>query len=112
MASIRQNKVSELLKRELSTYFQQNARTVCKGAMTTVTIVRVSRDLAVAKVYLSLFGVPDIKEAYEEIKSNSASIRMEMAKIMRNQLRKIPEFQFYIDDSLDYAETIDNLLKS
>lgn len=111
MASIRQNKVSELLKRELSIYFQQNARTVCKGAMTSVTIVRVSRDLAIAKVYLSIFG-GDTKEAFEEIKKSEQLIRMEMAKIMKNQLRKVPNFHFYIDDSLDYAENIDNLLKS
>lgn len=110
MASIRQNKISELIKRELSLYFQQNARSVCKGAMVTVTIIRVSKDLSVAKAYLSIFGVKDKVEVLEEVQKHAKTIRMEMSKIMRNQLRKFPELSFFEDDSIDYAETIDNLL--
>lgn len=112
MASIRQEKVSELIKRELSIYFQQNARTVCKGAMITVTIVRVSKDLSIAKAYLSIFGgAESATEVLKNIKEQSPIIRHEMAKIMRKQLRVIPDFHFYLDDSLDYAEKIDDLLK-
>lgn len=111
MASIRQSKISELIRQELSMLFQRNARSMCKGAMVTVTTVRVTKDLSIAKAYLSIFGIKDPKEAYDSINSHKATIRMELAKIMRNQMRKVPEFQFYIDDSLDYAENIDNLLK-
>ena len=110
MASIRQNKISELIRRELGLYFQQNARSICKGAMVTVTIIRVSKDLSVAKAYLSIFGVKNKTEVLEEIQGHSKTIRMAMSKIMRNQLRKFPELTFFEDDSIDYAETIDNLL--
>lgn len=111
MASIRQNKISELLKRELSTIFQRNATSYCKGAMVTVTIVRVTKDLSLAKVYLSIFGAKDNEEAFEEIQSHASHIRSDLAKIVRNQLRKTPELKFYVDDSLDYAMKIDELLK-
>ena len=111
MESIRQNKVSELIKRELSFYFQQNTRTVCKGAMVSVTIMRVSKDLSVAKAYVSIFGVGgDKNEVIDNIRANERTIRMELTKVMRNQLRKFPTLQFFMDDSIDYAETIDNLL--
>lgn len=111
MASIRQDKVSELLKRELSVYFQKNARTVAKGAMVTVTIVRTSKDLSIAKVYLSIFGGSENNEKIlTNIKEEGTNIRYTLAKLMRNQLRQIPEFHFYLDDSLDYAEEIEGLL--
>jgi ribosome-binding factor A len=111
MASIRQNKIAELLKRELSMIFQQNATGYCKGAMVTVTIVRVTKDLSMAKVYLSIFGGKDNEDSYKEIVKKASQIRSELAKIVKNQLRKTPELQFYVDDSLDYAMKIDELLR-
>ncbi|MGB1039992.1 MAG: 30S ribosome-binding factor RbfA [Flavobacteriales bacterium] len=111
MASIRQNKISELIKRELSLIFRQNASTICKGAMVTVTIVRVTKDLSQAKIYLSIFGSKDNQEAYNEIVKHKGQIRNELARTVRNQLRKTPELHFFIDDSLDYAMKIDELLK-
>lgn len=111
MATIRQNKISELLKRELSTIFQRNAGSYCKGAMTTVTIVRVTKDLSIAKVYLSIFGSKDVQESFKEINANKVNIKNDLAKVVRNQLRKTPDLQFFVDDSLDYAMKIDELLK-
>jgi ribosome-binding factor A len=111
MATIRQSKIAELLKRELSMIFQQNASSYCRGAMVTVTIVRVTKDLSLAKVYLSIFGAKDNEEAFKEVQKHSSQIRNDLAKIVRNQLRKTPELQFYVDDSLDYAMKIDELLK-
>ena len=111
MASIRQEKIAELLKRELSLVFQKEARTLCQGAMVTVTIVRVSPDLSSAKAYLSVFAGPDKKEVLKNINQNNKAIRYEVSQKVKNQLRKTPEFMFYLDDSLDYAEKIDNLLK-
>lgn len=111
MATIRQSKISELLKRELSTIFQQNAGSYCKGAMTTVTIVRVTKDLSIAKVYLSIFGSKNAQESFKEINKNKASIKNDLAKMVRNQLRKTPDLQFFVDDSLDYAMKIEELLK-
>lgn len=111
MGSIRQNKVSELIKRELSLYFQKNTRTVCQGAMVSVTVLRISKDLSLAKAYLSIFGVgADKTEVFENLKANIPLIRMHLAKEMKNQMRKVPELVFYLDDSLDYSENINELL--
>lgn len=99
------------MKRELSMIFQQNAAGYCKGAMVTVTIVRVTKDLSMAKVYLSIFGGKNNQESFKEVVKHSGQIRAELAKIVKNQLRKTPELQFYVDDSLDYAMKIDELLR-
>lgn len=111
MNSIRQDKVGMLVQKELSTYFQQNARNICLGSMVTVTKVRVSSDLSVAKVYLSVFTGPDKNEVLKNIKENVWTIRHFLANSVKHQMRKTPELVFYLDDSLDYAEKIDELLK-
>ncbi|WP_294672779.1 30S ribosome-binding factor RbfA [uncultured Fluviicola sp.] len=110
MSSIRQNRVEGVIQEELSTYFQRNAREICLGAMVSVTIVRVTSDLSLARIYLSVFMGPDKKEVLKNIQENSRKIRGEVGKRLKN-MHKIPELLFYIDDSLDYAETIDKLLK-
>lgn len=111
MATIRQEKISAVIKRELSTYFQREARTLCQGAMVTVTIVRVSPDLSLAKVYLSIFAGPDKETVLRNIQENARVIRHDLSQKVKNQLRKTPELAFFVDDSLDYAEEIDKLLK-
>ena len=78
--------------------------------MVSVTIVRVTSDLSLARIYLSVFAGPDKKEVLNHIQQNSRKIRGEVGKRLKN-MHKIPELLFYIDDSLDYAETIDKLLK-
>ncbi len=109
--SIRQDKIANVIKKELGIYFQQNSITICKGAMVTVTTVRMSPDLSIAKVYISLFGAKDNLDSFENIENNSKIIRHHISQIVRNQLRKTPELHFYIDDSYDYAKKIDELLK-
>ena len=108
---IRQEKIANVIKKELGIYFQKNSVNICKGAMVTVTVVRMSPDLSVAKVYLSIFGGQNNLESYEHICEKSRFIRHEISQIVKNQLRKTPEFHFYIDDSFEYARKIDNLLK-
>jgi ribosome-binding factor A len=110
MSSIRQNRVEGVIQEELSTYFQRNAREICLGAMVSVTVVRVTSDLSLARIYLSVFAGPDKQEVLESIRTNSRKIRGEVGKRLKN-MHKIPELTFYIDDSLDYAETINKLLK-
>ena len=100
-----------MLKQELSLLFQRQARTVYNGAMISVTIVRVTPDLKFARVYLSLFVKQDKAELLEFIKSRSWAIRKEIGGIVGKQLRVVPDFEFHIDDSLDYAQRIDDLLK-
>ena len=110
MASIRQNKIEGVIQEELAVYFQRNAREICLGSMVSVTIVRVTADLSLARIFLSIFGGPEKKEVLESIQQHTSKIRGEVGKRLKN-LRKIPDLTFNIDDSLDYAEEIDNLLK-
>jgi ribosome-binding factor A len=110
MTTTRQHKVSRLLQKELGNYFQKQGTEIAKGKMITVTVVRISPDLGVTKVYLSIFPGEEHDEVLQAIADKAGMIRNEMGKRLRNQLRHIPEFVFYLDDSLDYIDRIDNLL--
>lgn len=110
MESTRQAKIARLLQKELSEIFrQQTAKT--QGTLVSVSAVRVSPDLSVAKAYLSIFPSEKAQELLKSITASAKTIRYELAQRVRFQLRKTPELQFYIDDSLDYVDNIDNLLK-
>lgn len=111
MESQRQQKVARLLQKEMGEYLQQNSREILPGKMITVTVVRVSPDLGVAKVYLSIFPLKDDEKPLESIQVHARTIRHEIGQKIRNQLRAVPEFVYYLDDSLDYIDKIDNLLK-
>lgn len=111
MNSTRQNKVARLLQKELGELFQREARNMFGGALITVTIVRISPDLAEAKIYLSIFGVKNPQEIMLLVKNQYKIIRAKLGEKIKNQLRIVPNLTFYIDDSLDYAEKIDELLK-
>jgi len=112
MESTRLSKVSRLLQKELGEYFQRQSRADFEGAMITVTIVRVTPDLGIAKVYLSLFP-PEMREkVIGIIRERAKSIRHDLWQRIRHQIRVIPELQFFVDDSLDYIDKIDNLLRN
>jgi ribosome-binding factor A len=111
MDSIRQQKVNSLLKKELSIIFQEESRNLLGGKFITVTQVRVSPDLGLAKVYLSFMAEKEINAALELVKSAGWQIRKNLGSKIGKQVRVIPELHFYIDDSLDYFEEIDRLLK-
>ncbi len=110
METTRQKKVSRVILRELGIYFQRNAISYAKGGMITVTTVRVSPDLGIAKVYLSIFAVPDKEAVLKEIKDRTWEVRKYLAG-ERSELRIAPDLHFFIDDALDQIEHIDNLLK-
>jgi ribosome-binding factor A len=110
MTTTRQHKVSRLLQKELGDYFQKQATELSPGKMISVTVVRISPDLGLAKVYLSLFPGDNHQEDVERISERASQIRSAMGKRLRNQLKHIPEFAFYLDDSLDYIDRIDDLL--
>jgi ribosome-binding factor A len=82
------------------------------GKMISITKVRVSPDLSYAKIYISIFPSSDQSAILESIHEHSSRIRFEMGQIVRRQLRIVPEIAFFIDDSLDYIDNIDRLLKS
>jgi ribosome-binding factor A len=111
MESTRLQKVSRLLQKELGTFLQRESLNICGGKMVSVTAVRVSPDLGIARVYLSVFPSEKTSETLDQIKSHTKSIRYALGKNVRNQMRIIPELDFYIDDSLDYIEKIEGLLK-
>ena len=110
MTTTRQHKVSRLLQKELGDYFQKNGSRITGGKMVTVTVVRITPDLGLAKVYLSVFPSQDRDSDLNTIRENAVAIRGEMGKRLRSSLKHIPEFAFYPDDSLDYIDNIDHLL--
>ncbi len=111
MESKRQEKISRLIQRDLSEIFTLESRNIFNNSMITVTKVNVSSDLSIAKVYLSLFATPDKEALLASIKEHTKVLRGQLGQRIHLQLRVIPALQFYLDDSLDYIEKIDNLLK-
>ena len=109
--STRQNKVSRLVQKELGEYFQREASLYFHNGMITVTVVRVSPDLSLAKVYLSIFPPERREEVMKLVEESGKTIRHELGRKIRNQVRIIPELAFQLDDSMDYFEKIDNLLR-
>ncbi|MBA7488725.1 MAG: 30S ribosome-binding factor RbfA [Prevotella sp.] len=110
MQETRQNRISRLLQKELAEIFQSQTRQM-HGILVSVTRVRISPDLSICTAYLSIFPSEKGKELLQNITRNEKSIRYELGQRVRNQLRIIPELRFFIDDSLDYIDHIDELLK-
>lgn len=110
METTRQQKIARLLQKELGDIFLHYAREA-QGTLISVTAVTISSDLSIARARLSIFPSEKAKEVIEKINADSKSIRYELGKRVRYQLRIIPELFFHIDDSLDYLDNIDNLLK-
>lgn len=111
MDSVRQNKINRLLQKELASIFQVESRNIFPGKMITVTVVRVSPDLGLAKVYLSIFPHKQGEDLIGPVNEHSKTIRSLLGQNIRHQVRVIPELAFYIDDSMDYVEKIDQLLR-
>ena len=110
METTRQQKIARLLQKELSEIFRvQTAK--MGGVLVSVSAVRVSPDLSIARAYLSIFPSERANEIIESINHSARSVRYELAQRVRYQLRKTPELTFFIDDSLVYIEHIDSLLK-
>jgi ribosome-binding factor A len=112
MDSMRQQKINRMIQKELGNAFQREARNLFNGAMITVTKVNITKDLAVARVYLSIFASRDKHAMIELVRHHGKELRYQLGQQLHNQLRIIPELHFFEDDSLDYIENIDNLLKT
>jgi len=110
MEGTRRSKIERLLQKELSELFRKQAA-LMRGTLVSVSMVRISPDLSIAKVYLSIFPSEKGAEMIESIEKNKKTLRYDLGQIVRLQLRKIPELVFFLDDSLDYVEHIDELLK-
>ena len=113
MDSQRQKKVSSLIQKELATLIAGDLR---KGGVAnlliSVTQVRGAPDFSVAKVYLSIFPSDKAGERLEQLQENASKIKFDLSKIVKNQLRKVPALSFYLDDSLDHIDEIDESIKN
>ena len=110
MQETRQNKIARLLQKELSLIFQKQTRAT-HGTLVSVTRTKISPDLSICTAYLSIFPSEKGEEILANINASNKQIRYELGTRVKNQLRIIPELRFFIDDSLDYIERIDELLK-
>ena len=110
MDSTRQNKIARLIQKELSDIFLLQTKSM-KGVIVSVSEVRISPDLSIAKAYLSVFPSEKGEEIVKNINNNMKSIRYELGTRLRYQLRIIPEIKFFVDETLDMLDHIDELLK-
>lgn len=108
---MRQQKIGKQIQRDMSDILTKEAASLLQGAMVTVTVVRMSPDLSMAKIYLSIFPFDKSEAVRNALTENSSMIRGALGKRVKNQLRHVPEMAFYIDDSLEYISGIDELLK-
>lgn len=110
METTRQNKIARLIQKELSDIFQRQTQQT-RGTLVSVSAVRISPDMSSARVYLSLFPSDKAEELLQNITANGRQLRYELGTRVRHQLRIIPELSFFIDDSLDYVDRIDEALR-
>lgn len=113
MDKTRIEKIERLMQKDMSLILQQNSREMFSSALITVTKVRVSTDLSVARFYVSIFPVNNLKKEniYATLTDKAPLLRKYLGEKERFQLRMIPQISFFVDDSLDYIEKIDSLLK-
>jgi len=112
MATLRQNKVASLIQKELAAIFQKEMRNAFGSGLITVTHVFMSADLSFAKTFLSIYGVQDKEKTLGTVRKHVKEIRRFLGSRVGKQLRIVPEIAFFIDESADYAEHIDELLKN
>ena len=111
MQGTRLEKIARLIQKELSEIFRlETAKT--HGTLVSVSTVRVSPDLSIARIYLSVFPSDQGAAVVKNVNDNEKQVRYNLAQRVRYQLRRTPELVFYLDDSLDYIEHIDELLQS
>ncbi len=110
METTRQERISRLIQKELGELFLLQTKAT-RGVIISISGVKISPDLSIARVYLSIFPNDKRSELLKAISENASQIRFDLGKRVRHQLRIIPELKFFIDDSLDYAARIEELLK-
>ena len=104
--------MSRMIQRELADIFIREGTSFCSNAMLTVTGVRMSSDFSYARVYVSLFATKNKDNIISVLNKHASEVRHILGKRIRNQVRKLPELSFFLDDSIDYEERIDNLLNN
>ena len=107
----RQKQIAGLINEELASIFQHIGINMIQGAMVSISGVKITPDLLEARIYLSLFQVKDTKAMLQKIEDRKWEIKRELTARVGKQLRRMPELQFYLDDTLEHAFKIENLLK-
>lgn len=110
--STRQNKISRLIQREMADILLKINKSHYSGKLISVTVVRVTKDLGIARIYLSVFPSEFAETILQDLQALSKQIRGELGRKVGKSLRVIPDLEFYVDDSLDYIDKIDKLLDS
>jgi ribosome-binding factor A len=110
--STRQKKVARLIQKEIAEIFLRRGSEFAHGKLISITKVRVSPDLSFAKIYISIFPSVNLNEILQSVQDHAHKIRFDLGHKVRSQLRIVPDIAFFIDDSLDYIDKIDKLLKS
>ena len=111
MENTRQQKIAKQIRRDIAEILQKEGADIVRGMRVTVTEVRVSPDFNYAKVYLSVFPFDRNAEAMQALERNNWFVRRALGQRIRNQLKTVPELQFFLDDSLEYIEHIEQALK-
>ena len=111
MENTRQQKVAKQIQKGIADIFQREGAHLVRGMLVTVTTVRVSPDFGYAKIYVSVFPFEQHKALLATLEENNWFIRRQLGQRIRNQLKNVPELQFFLDDSLEYIEQIDEALK-
>ncbi len=111
METTRQQKIAKQIQKDMAEILQKEAPEVVRGSLVTVTAVRVSPDFAYAKIYVSVFPFDHCDAVMASLDKHMRQLRGLLGNRIRNQVKNIPEIQFFLDDSLEYIEQIDNALK-
>ena len=111
MENTRQQKVAKQIQKDIAEIFQREGAHMVRGLLVTVTTVRISPDFGYAKIYVSVFPFEQHKALLATLEENNWFIRRQLGQRIRNQLKSVPELQFFLDDSLEYIEQIDEALK-
>jgi ribosome-binding factor A len=108
----RQLKIAKLIQKEFAAILLHEGKSLCGNAVVTVTGVEISKDFSFARIFLSLYAVKDKQQMLDMLEGNKKELRFRLGQRIKNQIRSIPEIAFALDDTLDYIENIDNLLKN
>lgn len=111
METTRQQKIAKQIQKDMADIFQKEGASLVRGTLVTVTGVRVSPDFGYAKIYVSIFPFEQSEALMERLRQQNWFIRRALGQRIRNQLKNIPEIQFFLDDSLEYIEHIEQALK-
>ena len=107
----RQKQVGGLVQEEINTIFQRLGLSFIDGGMVSISSVKITPDLLEARIYLSVFNAPDKNAVLKKIEDRAWEVKKELAARVRNQLRRIPELKFFLDDTLDHVFKMDELLR-